>query len=48
MSDSSYDIDFLQRENPHGRDDRVLFEESSHTYTIDGDADYTSVTTLGS
>ena len=28
MSDSSYDIDFLQRENPHGRDDRVLFEES--------------------
>ena len=46
MSDSSYDIDSLQRENPHDRDDRVLFEESSHTYTIDGDADYTSVTTL--
>ena len=46
MSDSSYDIDSLQRENPHERDDRVLFEESSHTYTIDGDADYTSVTTL--
>ena len=45
MSDSSYDINFLQRKNPHERDDRILFEEANHAYTIDDDADYTSVTT---
>lgn len=37
---------FLQNKNPHPRDERILFDEPTHTYTIDGDSDYTSVTTF--
>jgi ATP-dependent exoDNAse (exonuclease V) beta subunit len=37
---------FLKEKNPHPRDDRILFDEPSHTYTIDGDSNYTSVTTF--
>ena len=39
------DIEYLARLNPHERDNHILFEESTHTYTIDGDSNYTSVTT---
>jgi len=38
-------MDTLQKRNPHERDEHILFDEPSHTYTIDGDSDYTSVTT---
>ena len=31
--------------NPHTHDKSITFEESTHTYTIDGDSSYTSVTT---
>lgn len=31
--------------NHHPRDDRISFEEKTHTYTIDGDSTFTSVTT---
>jgi CRISPR/Cas system-associated exonuclease Cas4 (RecB family) len=43
--DESVDIEYLARQYPHERDNHILFEESTHTYTIDGDSDYTSVTT---
>lgn len=38
-------MDTLAKENPHPRDEHIEFDEPSHTYTIDGDSDYTSVTT---
>ena len=37
---------FLKEKNPHPRDDRILFDEPTHTYTIDGDSNYMSVTTF--
>ena len=37
---------YLKEKNPHPRDNRILFDEPTHTYTIDGDSDYTSVTTF--
>ena len=36
---------YLENKNKHERDNRILFDEPSHTYTIDGDSNYTSVTT---
>lgn len=36
----------LKDVNKHLRDDRIKFEESTHTYTIDGQNDYISATTL--
>lgn len=36
----------LAIENHHPYDDRISFEEASHTYTIDGDSTFTSVTTF--
>jgi hypothetical protein len=36
----------LAIENHHPHDDHISFEESTHTYTIDGDSSYTSVTTF--
>lgn len=36
----------LKEKNPHPRDDRILFDEPTHTYTIDGDSNYMSVTTF--
>jgi len=35
----------LKEINKHPRDDHIEFEESTHTYTIDGDSNYKSVTT---
>jgi len=39
-------LDFLKNKFPHPRDERILFDEPTHTYTIDGDSSYTSVTTF--
>lgn len=36
----------LANKNNHERDSHITFEEEPHIYTIDGDSDYTSVTTL--
>lgn len=36
---------FLTKKHPHPRDDHISFDEGPHIYTIDGDSDYTSVTT---
>lgn len=38
-------MDFLAKANPHERDDHIEFDEPTHTYTIDGDSTFTSVTT---
>ena len=38
-------IDTLKIRNSHPRDARILFDEPTHTYTIDGNSNYTSVTT---
>tara|TARA_B100001063_G_scaffold137908_1_gene128870 strand:- start:288 stop:1085 length:798 start_codon:yes stop_codon:yes gene_type:complete len=38
-------INYLTNLNPHVRDSRITFDEPTHTYTIDGDSSYTSVTT---
>ena len=38
--------EFLQKKNPHPHDERIQFDEPTHTYTIDGDSDYLSVTTF--
>jgi hypothetical protein len=37
--------DYLEKENPHVRDERISFDEGPHIYTIDGDDSFTSVTT---
>ena len=37
---------YLENKNKHERDERILFDEPTHTYTIDGDSNYTSVTTV--
>jgi CRISPR/Cas system-associated exonuclease Cas4 (RecB family) len=38
-------IDYLANKYPHPRDSHITFEEGPHIYTIDGDSDFTSVTT---
>jgi len=38
-------IHYLEQKNNHIRDKRISFYEPTHTYTIDGKSDYTSVTT---
>lgn len=38
-------LDYLAKLHPHERDSRILFDEPTHVYTIDGDSNYTSVTT---
>ena len=38
-------IDYLSKLNVHERDSRIEFDEPTHVYTIDGDSNYTSVTT---
>ena len=45
QSTSHYPNTHLSNLNPHARDARILFDEPSHVYTIDGDSNYTSVTT---
>jgi hypothetical protein len=37
---------YLQKKHPHERDSHITFDEGPHIYTIDGDSDYTSVTTF--
>lgn len=36
---------YLSNKYPHERDSRISFDEGPHVYTIDGDKNYTSVTT---
>ena len=36
---------FLAEKNKHERDTHIKFDEGPHIYTIDGDSDYSSVTT---
>lgn len=36
----------LDKINPHPRDAHISFDEPTHTYTIDGDSNYKSVTTF--
>ena len=45
-TDTENDIHYLKKKHPHDRDKYIEFDEPSHTYTIKGNADYTSVTTL--
>jgi len=37
---------YLAKLNYHPMDDRISFDEPTHIYTIDGESDYTSVTTF--
>lgn len=37
---------YLANKNKHERDSRILFDEPTHVYTIDGDSDYMSATTF--
>ena len=43
---SAEQYDYLQKKNPHERDDHIEFDEPTHIYTIDGDSNYMSVTTF--
>jgi ATP-dependent exoDNAse (exonuclease V) beta subunit len=36
----------LSQKNPHPRDDMIVFDEPSHTYTINGETGYMSATTF--
>ena len=36
---------YLSKKNKHHLDERIKFDEGPHIYTIDGDSNYTSVTT---
>ena len=38
-------MDYLQKRHGHERDKQIKFTEKGHIYTIDGDSNYTSVTT---
>ena len=38
-------LTYLAKLNPHDRDQYISFHEPTHTYTINGDSNYTSVTT---
>ena len=38
-------IDYLAIKNAHIRDKNISFEEEGHKYTVNGETDYTSVTT---
>ena len=38
-------MNLLETRNPHERDNHITFDEEPHIYTIDGDSNYTSVTT---
>ena len=39
------DIEYLSKKFPHERDSHITFDEGPHIYTIDGDSNFTSVTT---
>ena len=38
-------MDYLKEKNGHVRDEQINFKEIGHVYTINGDSNYTSVTT---
>jgi len=38
-------MNLLESQNPHERDNHIIFDEEPHIYTIDGDSNYMSVTT---
>lgn len=38
-------MDYLSKINGHERDNHITFDEGPHIYTIDGESDFTSVTT---
>lgn len=38
-------MDYLAKKNSHARDAHILFDEEPHIYTINGDSNFTSVTT---
>lgn len=38
--------DYLSKKNEHERDKNITFDEGPHIYTVNGDSDYTSVTTF--
>jgi ATP-dependent exoDNAse (exonuclease V) beta subunit len=39
-------INYLAKKHPHKRDAHIVFDEGPHIYTVDGDSDFTSVTTM--
>tara|TARA_B100000029_G_scaffold271844_1_gene266861 strand:+ start:2597 stop:3427 length:831 start_codon:yes stop_codon:yes gene_type:complete len=43
---SAEQFTYLSNKNPHERDSHITFDEPTHIYTIDGDSNYTSVTTF--
>jgi len=43
---SAEQFTYLSNKNPHERDNHITFDEPTHIYTIDGDSNYTSVTTF--
>ena len=38
-------MEYLKQKHPHERDKHIVFDEEPHIYTINGDSNYTSVTT---
>lgn len=40
-----YNMDYLSSKHPHPLDEQITFDEPTHTYTINGDDGYLSVTT---
>ena len=40
------DLDYLKRKNPHQRDQNTYLDEATHIYNINGETDYTSMTTF--
>ncbi len=43
--ETNMETSYLAKKNPHKRDANITFEEGPHIYTINGNSDYTSVTT---
>ena len=43
---SAEQFTYLAEKNPHERDNHIEFDEPTHVYTVDGDSNYTSVTTF--
>ena len=39
-------VDYLANLHPHARDASIVFDEGPHIYTVKGDSNYTSVTTI--
>ena len=39
-------LDYLKKQNPHERDNNTYLDEATHIYNINGETDYTSMTTF--